>query len=75
MQPEAGVIGPLLAIAFILGTAIFRSLERSGQVPAALTNSVANDPGCVKTPTPVVRLEEFLRIRASEEILMLSRYG
>jgi hypothetical protein len=46
MQPEAGVLGPLLAIAFILGTAIFRSLsERSGQVPAStLTNSVANDP-------------------------------
>src|ERR1019366_3382474 len=46
MQPEAGVVGPLLAIAFILGTAIFRSLsERSGQVPASiLTNSVANDP-------------------------------
>jgi hypothetical protein len=46
MQPEAGVVGPLLVIAFILGTAIFRSLsERSGQVPAStLTNSVANDP-------------------------------
>jgi hypothetical protein len=46
MQPEAGVVGPLLAIAFIPGTAIFRSLsERSGQVPAStLTNSVANDP-------------------------------
>jgi hypothetical protein len=46
MQPEAGVVGPLLAIAFILGTAIFRSIsERSGQVPAStLTNSVANDP-------------------------------
>jgi hypothetical protein len=46
MQPEAGVVGPHLAIAFILGTAIFRSLsERSGQVPAStLTNSVANDP-------------------------------
>ena len=46
MQPEAGVVGPLLAIAFILDTAIFRSLsERSGQVPAStLTNSVANDP-------------------------------
>src|SRR5450759_2220747 len=46
MPPEAGVVGPLLAIAFILGTAIFRSLsERSGQVPASiLTNSVANDP-------------------------------
>jgi hypothetical protein len=40
------VVGPLLAIAFILGTALFRSLsERSGQVPAStLTNSVANDP-------------------------------
>jgi hypothetical protein len=46
MQPEAGVVGSLLAIAFILGTAVFRSLsERSGQVPAStLTNSVANDP-------------------------------
>jgi hypothetical protein len=32
MQPEAGVVGPLLAIAFILGTAIFRSLlDNSGQ--------------------------------------------
>src|SRR5450759_3869237 len=45
MQPEAGVVGPLLTIAFILGTAIFRLLsERSGLVPAStLTNSVAKD--------------------------------
>src|ERR1019366_3889562 len=54
MQPEAGVVGPLLAIAFILGTAIFRSLsERSGQVPAStLTNSVANveSPGGISPP-------------------------
>jgi hypothetical protein len=45
MQPEAGAVGPLLAMAFILGAAIFQSLSgRSGQVPAStLANSVAND--------------------------------
>src|SRR5664279_378390 len=58
MQPEAGVVGPLLAIAFILGTAKFRSLsERSGQVPAStLTNSVANDPTDGVIGQPACRL-------------------
>jgi len=63
MQPEAGVVGPLLAIAFILGTALFRSLsERSGQVPAStLTNSVANDRGCVKTVLHVVLAQDWFK--------------
>jgi hypothetical protein len=46
MQPEAGVVGRLLAIAFIPGTEIFRSLlDNSGQTSILARDSLsAFDP-------------------------------
>ena len=65
MHPEAGVVGPLLAIAFILGTALFRSLsERSGQVPASTLDqlgrgSTSNNLGLITVQSGMLDLHQL----------------